>query len=65
MVISNTKFIKNSASQNTIQLMYVYNMTISHCTFSANSAQAHSKNIFIGLSNITIDNSDFYDTGYL
>ena len=61
MRLKNTNFVGNSAGSNTIQLMYVYNMSIEGCTFQNNIATTLSKNIFIGFSNISITSTLFQD----
>ena len=56
--IINCNFESNTAVKNTISLMYS-NTYISKTTFSDNKATVKSKNIFVGFSNIVIEETTF------
>ncbi|CDW83118.1 UNKNOWN [Stylonychia lemnae] len=61
LLLSNCKFVSNSAVKNTIQIMFAQKSRIEGCQFKYNYASEDSKNIFIGFSNLTISNSKFFD----
>eukprot|EP00347_Sterkiella_histriomuscorum_P009701 403340212 len=61
LLIKNSRFYLNNAEKNTIQLMYVQAAFFEEVSFEMNIAKSLSKNLFIGFSNLTINNSRFID----
>eukprot|EP00347_Sterkiella_histriomuscorum_P016286 403353768 len=65
VVLSNCKFFDNQAKKNTISIMQS-SVLIQNSTFKNNYASSRSKNIFVGFSNLKIEDSQmFYDSQYL
>ncbi|CDW74640.1 UNKNOWN [Stylonychia lemnae] len=57
--IENCSFTYNEAEKNTIQMMYAHYSIITNSLFEKNVAQVNSKGLFVGYSNLTIENTTF------